>query len=76
MSTIKTTTAERLVAFYPHLTARAETHIKRLMATPDDIKNTSAFGVWVLWNDLTFGYQKDADSERLEALLRTDTKSA
>ena len=47
---------------YDDLTATTEKTIRRLM---NQDNRPCAFGAWLLWHELTVGYQNDGDSDRL-----------
>ena len=62
---------------YKQITQVAERRIKIFMRTAQGLPDGSreqqlyrdwAYGVYILWADLTQGWQKDGDDERLEAL--------
>ncbi len=62
---------------YKSITEKAESEITRLMKLSDKTKvdyNKKvyldwAYGVFLGWNNLTSGWQKPEDRERLEALI-------
>ncbi len=56
---------------YKTITEKAEKEIRRLMSY-DHPLSVGAYGVFILWNDLTMGWQKEGDSDRLEALTKRD----
>ena len=57
---------------YEEITAQTEVRIKGLMklAVGDGHSGHAdwAFGVFLAWNTLTYGWQEDGDAKRLEAL--------
>lgn len=62
---------------YKAITEQTEREIRRLVeedAKLDDftvrLRKTWAWGVFMFWNNLTMGWQKEGDSERLEALTK------
>lgn len=61
-------TRDRIAAacVYDDLTATTEKTIRRMMEHGD---RAGAFGAWMLWHDMTVGYQNDGDSERLSIIL-------
>jgi hypothetical protein len=63
---------ERLAGTYDELTEVAEHRIRALMARREPTAQAMALGVWDLWYAATVGYQHAGDTERLEALFRTN----
>ena len=63
---------------YKQITDAAETEIRRAMQKAKDAPQLShmyhqhARGVYALWNEVTSGWIKDGDIERLHALMRTE----
>ncbi|WP_224962576.1 hypothetical protein [Geomonas subterranea] len=63
---------------YAELTKKAEKQILRLMKTAAEAKDSDeeklyrewAYGVFLGWSDLTFGWIQDGDLERLENLTK------
>lgn len=55
---------------YSEVTESAERRIRSLVASEDgtDVRLKWAYGVYLGWDMLTSGYQKDGDADRLLAL--------
>ncbi len=64
---------------YSQITKHAEEEIKHAMKNRSEAEPgmrrmwwAQAHGIYTLWYRVTVGWQKDGDSERLEALTETD----
>lgn len=55
---------------YDELTEKAESEIKRLMQSKYQNVKDSAFGAYMLWYNITVGWQKDGDAEKMVALTK------
>ena len=53
---------------YEEITEKAESEIKRFMASDNLFINDCAYGIFRFWQELTMGFQKDGDVERVESL--------
>lgn len=66
---------------YKQITEATETRIKKFMGTArKHLKGSDeqqlylhwAYGAYILWSDLTLGWQKDGDDEKMEALTKLE----
>lgn len=59
--------AEKKITGLMEMAVKAEAHADRELTW---VYRNAALGAWLLWDQLTMGWQQDGDSDRMNALLR------